>query len=64
MTKVTMLSSEGYISTQEASQKYNYCLKSIRGWIKSRKVKGFKHARKWYVNEPSLKAWVEQLYKR
>ncbi len=64
MTKITTLSNENYISTQEASKRYNYCLKSIRRWVKTRKVKGFKHARKWYVHEPSLRVWVEQLYKR
>ncbi len=61
MVKITTSYNKDYISTREAANKYNYCLKSIRRWAKSRKVKAFKHARKWYVHEPSLKAWVDSL---
>ena len=61
MTKVITLYSKDYISTREASDKYKYCLKHIRYWIKHRKVKGFKHAGKWYVYEPSLKLWIDSL---
>ena len=61
MVQVTTLSNKDYISTQEASKRYNYCLKSIRRWAKTRKVKAFKHARKWYVYEPSLRAWINHL---
>ena len=58
MTKITILSSDGYISIREAADKYYYSLKHIRHWIKKRKVKAFKHARKWYVHEPSLIQWI------
>ncbi len=61
MSRITIIDSKDYISTREAADKYNYCLKSIRTWAKSRKVKGFKHAGKWYVYEPSLKLWVDNL---
>ncbi len=59
MTQI--LFNEDYISTKEASERYNYSLKTIRLWIKTRKVKAFKHARKWYVHEGSLEAWVNHL---
>ena len=61
MTKVTIFSSNNYLSTREAADKYFYSLKTIRRWIKKRRVKGFKHARKWYVHEPSLAAWINSL---
>ena len=61
MTKITILSSKDYISVREVADKYNYSLKGIRYLIKRRRVKAFKHARKWYVYEPSLKAWVNSL---
>ncbi len=61
MAKITTLDNEDYISTREAANKYNYCLRSIRNWASSRKVKAFKHAHKWYVHEPSLKTWIDSL---
>ncbi len=61
MTQITILENKKYISTSEAADKYNYCLRSIRRWAKRRKVKGFKHAGKWYVYEPSLKLWIDSL---
>ena len=61
MAKVIILSREDYISTREAANKYHYCLKTIRLLVKKRKVKGFKHAHKWYAHEPSLKTWINSL---
>ncbi len=61
MAKVIILSREDYISTREATDKYHYCLKTIRCLVKNRKVKGFKYVRKWYVYEPSLKTWINSL---
>ncbi len=61
MTKTTILTSKDYISTREAANKYNYCLRNIRDWARSRKIKAVKHSRKWYVHEPSLKAWINSL---
>ena len=61
MTKITTVYNKDYISNREAADKYHYCLKSIRRWAKSRKIKGFKHAGKWWVYEPSLKAWINSL---
>ena len=57
-----ILNSKDYISVRKAADKYNYSLKGIRCLIKRRKIKAFKHARRWYVHEPSLKAWIDNTY--
>ena len=49
---------EDYISAREAAYKYFYCLKTIRRQAHARKVKAFRHGRKWYIYKPSLKAWL------
>ena len=58
---ITLLDIKDYISVREAADKYFYSLKGIRYLIKRRMVKAFKHARKWWVYEPSLKTWVNSL---
>lgn len=60
MAKVIILSMEDYISAREAAYKYFYCLKTIRRWANARKVKAFRHGRKWYICKPSLKAWLHR----
>ena len=55
-----ILTSENYISTKQASEKYSYSLKALRYLIKTKKVKAFKHSNKWYIYEPSLEAFSLQ----
>ena len=59
---IIILDSKDYISVREAANKYNYSLKGIRYLIKRHRVKAFKHARKWWVYEPSLKRWIKNNY--
>jgi Helix-turn-helix domain len=59
MAKDTLLKSDDYISTKEASQKYNYSMKAIRGWLRKHNIRSFKQGNKWYVHEPDIKTLVE-----
>ena len=45
---------KNYISVRQASDKYYYSLRSIRYLIKNHRIKAIKHARKWWIDEPSL----------
>ena len=55
-----VLYNDDYISTPEAQAKYGYSLRHLSRLAKKRKIKGFKHANKWWIHEPSLKAYYAQ----
>ena len=48
----------GFISTNEAAKLYNYHPRTIRHWYEKGKLKGFKQAKKIWLDPQSLKDYV------
>ena len=55
------LKTTNYISTIEASQKYSYHRKTLIRWIKQKHIEGVKRANRWWINENSLKTYIQAI---
>ncbi|QMV44439.1 helix-turn-helix domain-containing protein [Cohnella cholangitidis] len=42
---------------QQVAERYNLSVYTVREWLKSGKLKGYKESRQWYVREPDLETF-------
>lgn len=47
-----------FISAPKASKRYFYTTRTFTRWISQGNILGVKHANKWYVEENSLKQYI------
>jgi len=45
---------------QQVAERYNVSVYTVREWLTSGKLKGFKESRQWLVREPELSAFEDR----
>ncbi|QTH44920.1 helix-turn-helix domain-containing protein [Cohnella sp. LGH] len=45
---------------QQVAERYNVSVYTIREWLGSGKIKGFKEGRQWLIREPDIAAFEER----